>query len=420
LILTSRYSGEGCDLFAAGPANEAFSGTGKNLKGPSMKFACCSGPLVVALVIFSLEPLAKAQQSPARSESRTQLVQEEASAERTVDLDILIQSQPVYRVKAQEWGRALQDLGFTPQFRQPKPGEETRVEDIDEDGKLSVRVVCGMSPDGSIRVGNRKFTIADTEQLKGFLNELAQFGAEGPPDKTPRWGMTDVQLQDFLKLLSEPVTEQTRLQSPLVTVESLGLPAGVRMRFADEARESALGLRPPTAPESMDLIGYSKGTAVAIVLAQYGLGFRPHRVAADSYEIEIDLGGEANNLWPVGWKTQETTAVTLPAYLKSIPVDVENADISALLQVVSDRLKLPVYRSSFALAAAGRDLDELTYTRKKDKVSPSRLLSAIGDKHQLGFDVRVDEAGKLFLWATTSEDSSAFRTRFAHVKQKTP
>ena len=386
-----------------------------------MDFSPCSGRLILAIVFLILAPTAKAQQggvknSPAERTSEA----DESIASRTVDLDILIQSQPVYRVKAQEWGRAFQDLGFTPQFRQPKPGEETRVEDIDEDGRLSVRVVCGMSPDGSIRVRNRKFTIADTEQLKAFLNELAAYGAEGPPDQTPRWGMTDAQLQEFTQLMSEPVTGETSLQSPLVTVESIGLPAGVRMKFADRARESALGRRPESAPESISLIGYSKGAAISVVLAQYGLGFRPHRVAANSYEVEIDLGSESDNLWPVGWKTQETTAVTLPSYLKSIPVDVENAEINTLLQVVSDRLKLPVYRSTFALAAAGRDLDELTYTRKKDKVSPSRLLSAIGDKHQLGFDVRVDESGKLFLWATTSEDSTAFRTRFAHVKQKSP
>lgn len=406
---------------APGLAYRAFQGLSATPKGSSMKLVPCFGQVVPAILILNLVASATAQQTTIRNRPPEQSSETaENFTPRTVDLDILIQSQPVYRVKAQEWGRALQDLGFTPQFRLPKPGEETRVEDIDEDGRLSVRVVCGMSPDGSIRVGNRKFTIADTEQLKAFLSELEAYGAEGPPDKTPRWGMTEAQLLDFLKLMSEPVTEATMLQSPLVTVEAMGLPEGVRMKFADDARETALGSRPRTAPESLDLAGYSKGAAIAIVLAQYGLGFRPQRVSADSYEIEIDRGNESDNLWPVGWKTQETTAVTLPAYLKSIPVDVEDADINTLLQVVSDRLKLPVFRATFALAASGRDLDELTYTRKKDKVSPTRLLSAIGDKHQLGFDIRVDEAGKLFLWTTTSADSAAFRTRFAHVKQKTP
>ncbi len=342
----------------------------------------------------------------------------DAAKPRQVALDVLIQAQPSYRIKAQEWGRAFQELGYTPQFRQPKPGEEIRVENVDKDGSESVHIVAGMSVDGTIRIGKRKFTIADAKDLKALLDELAEFGAGGPPEKSPTWGMTAEQLLEVTQLFSDPVKDDILLNSPVITIESIGLPANVRMKFTDAARLRALGRRPESAPNSLNLIGYSKGTAIAMVLAQYGLGFRPQRIAANSYEIEIDNGNEASNFWPVGWKTQETTAVVLPAYLKSIPVDVEDAEVSALMQVVSERLKVPVFRSTFSLASSGKDLDVLTYTRKNDKVSPSRLLTSIGDKLQLGFDIRVDESGKLFLWATTSEESAAFKNRFAHVKQK--
>jgi len=380
----------------------------------------CARCVVFLAAVMGLSPSGLAQQPSGTiaSAKPSRADQEDKPVARTLDLDVLIQPQPVYRVKAQEWGRGLQDTGYTPQFRQPKPGEETGVRDLETDGRLSVIVVFGMSPDGSIRIGNKKFTLANIKELEAFLDEQVAYGAGGPPDKSPLWGMTDEQLLELTRLLAEPVHGAVEIQSPLITVESLGLPPNVRLTFADAAREKSLAGRPSFAPETIDLDGYSKGTAVAIVLAQYGLGFRPRRIAANSYEIEIDGGDESDNLWPAGWKTQETTAVTLPVYLKSIPVDVEDAEVSQLLQVVSDRLKIPVYRSSFALTSAGRDLDTLTYTRKNDKVSPSRLLTSIGDKLQLGFDVRVDEGGKLFLWATTSEESMAFRTRFAHVKQK--
>jgi hypothetical protein len=335
-----------------------------------------------------------------------------------VELDVLIQSQPSYRIKAQEWGRAFQDVGYTPQFRLPKPGEETRIEDLEIDGTPAVRIVCGMSADGTLRVANKRFTMARTQDLKAFLDELAQYGTGGPPEKDPNWGMSNEQLLELTRVLSQPVTEPIVLKSPLITIESIGLPEGIRMTFADSAREKALARRPDWLPETFEANGLSKGTAIAIVLAHYGLGFRPHRIAAMSYEIEVTEGDETSNLWPIGWKTRETTAVTLPAYLKPIPVDVEDAEVTALLDVVSERLKIPYYKSQFELMAADKDLDLLTYTRKDDKVSPSKLLSAIGDKLHLGFDIRVDEAGKLFLWATTSEQSTAFRTRFAHIKQQ--
>ena len=335
---------------------------------------------------------------------------------RTVELDVLIQSAPNYRIKAQEWGRLLQELGYTPKFRQPKPGEELRIEDIVQGDRVSVHIVCGMSADGSIRIGRQKFTLADANKLRTFLDELRDYGSGGPPERNPTWGMTEKQLLEVMKLLSEPIAE-VRLESPLVAVESLGLPEGVKLTFADSARERALGRRPESAPEELDLKGCSKGSGMAILLAQYGLGFRPQRIAANRYELQIDVGGETNNLWPAGWKTQETVAKVLPAYLKSIKVDVKDTEISTLLEVLSERLKIPVFQSSFELNSAGKNLDELTYSRDETKIAPSRLLTSIGDKLQLGFDVRVDEGGKLFLWATTAEESAAFRARFAHVKQ---
>jgi hypothetical protein len=275
-----------------------------------------------------------------------------------------------------------------------------------------------MASDGSIKIGNRKFSVADLKSLTDQLDQLATFGAGGPPAKNPKWGLTGDQLLEITQILKEPVAQEVVLQSPVVTLESLGLPAGIRMTFTDAAREVALGRRPDSAPETLNLNGFSKGTAIAIVLAQYGLGFRPQRIAAGQYHMEIDTGNESSNLWPAGWKTQESTAVVLPVYLKSIPVDVEDAEVSAVLEVVADKLEIPVQMSSLALSVKGLDPDVLTYTRKADRVSPARLLTAIGDKLELGFDVRVDEGGKLFLWVTTKDESTAFRTRFAHVQQK--
>ncbi|MFO1001378.1 MAG: hypothetical protein U0936_13620 [Planctomycetaceae bacterium] len=374
---------------------------------------------LVLVWALSISQVAVGQQGglPSKNLTESDRTEPESPVVRNVELDVLIHAAPSYRVKAQEWGRLFQELGYTPKFRSPKPGEEIRVEDVVDGDYVSVKIVCGMSQDGSIRIGQQKFTLDDSAKLRSYLDELRNYGSGGPPERNPTWGMSEEQLMEIMKLLSEPVTGVVQLQSPLVAVESLGLPEGVKLTFADSARERAFGRRPASAPEELDLKGCSKGSGIAILLSQYGLGFRPLRIAANRFELQIDAGGESNNLWPTGWKTQETVSRVLPAYLKSIPVDVQDAEISALLNVVSERLKVPVFQSSFELASAGKNLDELTYSRSEKKIAPSRLLTSIGDKHQLGFDVRVDEGGKMFLWATTAAESNAFRVRFAHVKQ---
>lgn len=371
--------------------------------------------MVSCSLVTSSRAQGLAQKSPAPA---TGDAEPAVPPKKPLDLEVLIQNQPAYRVKAQDWGRVLQEAGYTPKFRPPKLGEEVRVEDVNDDGRITVHVVGGMAADGSIRIGDRSFTVGNLKAFTDLLDELATYGAGGPPTKNPKWGLTEDQLLEVTQLLLEPVAAEIVLETPVVTVESLGLPAGVRMTFTEAARETALSQRPDTAPETLDLNGFSKGTAIAILLAQYGLGFRPQRISAGHYNIEIDAGNESGNLWPAGWKARESTAAVLPAYLKSIPVDVEDAPVSAVLEVVADRLSIPVQTSSLALASKGLNLEVLTYTRKADRVSPARLLTAIGDKLDLGFDVRVDEGGKMFLWVTTKVESAAFRTRFAHIQQK--
>ena len=346
-------------------------------------------------------------------------VDETDSVRRTLDVEVLIQSQTSFRIKAQEWGRVLQDLGYGVKFREARAGESPGVEDRDQGDLRSTRVVAAMAPDGSIRIANHQFTVDNPKPLTLLLEEIRRYGASGPPNASPTWGLTDEQFREVTQLLGPPVENSVELQSPVLAIESIGLPDNMRMKFTDASRTLALGRRPESAPESLELQTFSKGSAIAIVLAQYGLGFRPKFVAPGQYDLEIDGGNEANNLWPIGWKPEQSFSEILPAYFKAIPLDVEDVEVEKLVGAVAEKMQLPFFSSAHALNEKGLQINSLKYTRKDDRISPSRLLTAVGDKLELGFDVRVDEAGKMFLWVTTEDNAAAFRHRFAHVKAKT-
>ena len=337
---------------------------------------------------------------------------------RTLDVEVLIQSQPSYRIRSQEWGRVFQDLGYSVKFREPRAGEAARIEDLDREDFLATRVVAAMAADGSIRIGKQKFDIESTKRLTEALDEIQRHGAKGPPDSSPTWGLTDEQFKEVTQLLGVPVENPVELQSSILAVESIGLPANMRMKFTEASRQQALAQRPESAPDTIELQGFTKGSAIAIVLAQYGLGFRPRYVAPGQYDMEIDRGNESNNLWPIGWKPEQSFSEILPTYLRAIPLDVEDVEVNALVGAVSEKIGVAHFSSAYALTAKGLDINTLKYTRKDDRISPARLLTAVGDKLELGFDVRVDEAGKMFLWVTTSDDAKAFRHRFATVIQK--
>ncbi len=343
---------------------------------------------------------------------------EPAPPRRTLEVEVLIQSQPSYRINAQEWGRVFQQLGYSVKFREPRGGESPRIEDLDRDDILSTRIVAAMAADGTIRVGKQKFDTETTQPLILALEEIRKHGAKGPPDSSSTWGLTDDQFKEVVQLLAAPVENSVELQSSILAIESIGLPGNMKMKFTDAARDQALEKKPDAALETIELKGFTKGSAIAIVLAQYGLGFRPRYVAPGNFDIEIDRGNESSNMWPVGWKPEQSFSEILPAYFRAIPLDVEDVSIDALVGAISEKIAVPHFSSASTLNAHGLDIKTLKYTRKNDRISPARLLTAIGDKMHLGFDVRVDEAGKMFLWVTTADDAAAYRNRFAHVKPK--
>jgi len=334
---------------------------------------------------------------------------------RSLVLEVLIQPSPIYRVRAQEWGRELQELGYAPRFREPVAGEKMRVEQQLKDGRDVVFIVGGMTKEGGLTLGNRTFAVADMKQLSRFLDDIRTYGPGGAPAGNPRWGLTEEQFQDFVKLVAEPIEGDVSLGSAAAAVGSLKLPETITVIFAEEAFQASLQPRPETAPETLTLNGLTKGTALSVVLAQYGMGYRPILGRADRYTVEIVMGDESSNLWPTGWKTAEATADVLPAWLKSIPFDVEDADVASVIEAVADKLEIPLVVSSHSIQRDGQSLDDLLYSRS-GKLSPFGILRGLSDKFELGFDVRADEAGKLFLWATSSRDAAAFNKRFAHIR----
>ncbi len=338
-----------------------------------------------------------------------------ATPDRVLALEVLIQPQARDRIRAQEWGRLLQELGYSPRFRVPAVGEKQRLEEESANGRLRLLAVGGLQADGSIELGGRRFTLSDGPVLDQFLQDLRKHGSGGPAAGNPRWGLSDEQFLAFSRLLLETVEESVELGSPAETVRQLRLPMELSIVFADEVLQSSLQPRPEGAPEELELSGVSRGTALAIALSQYGMGFRPVLTKQGKYVAEIRAGGEADNLWPVGWKTLEPMPEVLPAWLKSIPFSIEDADLASLVEAVSGKLEIPAYSSALALRTAGRSLDELTWSRS-GKLSPFAMLRTVGEKFELGFDVRADEAGRLFLWVTTRQQADAFARRFAHIR----
>ncbi|MCA9062044.1 MAG: hypothetical protein KDA96_03270 [Planctomycetaceae bacterium] len=331
-----------------------------------------------------------------------------------LDIEILVQPFPVYGLKSQEWGRELQKSRYIPRFRDARPGERLVIENVDRNSKRVVHVVGGMDRDGNISIGDQTYELQNAEQLIARFDELAKWGAGGRPTDRPQWGLSAEQLEQIVSQLSAAVETPIPASSPVAAVDSLKLPERIRVTWTDAAREHLQTLKPVADAGEIEMNGLSTGTSLAIALAQFGLGFRPLVMPAGDVELQVDVGNEHSNLWPVGWTTKEPLGDVAPTYFRGTDVgELKDVALTGLFQIAAERLQLPHYYSEYELQAGGIDVQKLTYSRKAGRVSMFRLLTYAGAQFRLGIDLRVDEAGHGFLWVTTHDESLAFRKRFA-------
>ena len=334
-----------------------------------------------------------------------------------LQIEIITEPQPSFQLNARQWAEAMQKLEQRATFRQGRNGDRTTVEDAEVGRDKVVKIVGILNRDGSITFRGQRFQLNDLEPMKAWLAKLEKYGAAGPPNENPTWGLSEEQYSDLLKLLGKAVDVPVDLSGPMAAVDSLKLPAAFSYRFTDEARKLAFSKAAQIGDETIDFVGLSKGTSLAIALAQFGLGFRALPNPAGGFFIEIDAGGEDSNMYPIGWVNKTPITVAVPALAKSVPVDLVDAQLDGLIELIAQKLTLRHLYSAARLQAEGIDPTVIKYSRKPEKLSPYSLMRNIGNSYKIGMDLRTDEAGTIFLWITTESEYKAFRKRFANVKQ---
>lgn len=333
----------------------------------------------------------------------------------SLEIEILIQPSPSARLYTQTWGKVFFDMQRRAVFRGGRNGEKTRLEESESAGRRTVLAVGIMNRNGSITFREQTFVSTQPQPLAAWLDKLERYGTSGPPNESATWGLDDEQFASVLKMLSEPVTGSVILRSPMEAIDSLQLPSAFRIQFTDAGRRRAFPPE-PLVTSTAEFTGLTKGSVLAAVLSRFGLGYRPKAGDRGKYVIEIDAGSESDNMYPVGWKNTEPITLVVPELAKSIPVDLEDAPLDALIDLIAQKLKRPHFYSTFELAAAGIDVTSIKYSRKPDKLTLYSLINIVAKTHHIGLSLRTDEAGSVFLWIATEEDEEAFRKRFAHVK----
>jgi hypothetical protein len=369
--------------------------------------------LVVSSVAFSLlTPLAFGQvlterpgpaskpgaKTPANTAAR------EKSSKTSLDVQLLVGNEGV-GLQAQRWLRVFEKLEIPLTVRSGDIAEKLSItEQSLGNGIRRVQLVGLLDRTGRLVFSDRSFTEADADKLAVWLTELREFGAQGSPTGKPVWGLSSDQFERLFRSLTPPVREELQGQPLAEAIAAFDLPRDFPLNFSDAAaaRIEAAGA---TAKVRHSFKGIANGTALAALLNEWGLGFRPQRSKTGALQLTIVTLQEATDVWPVGWPLTKKGAETAPVMFKLLPIELDEIELEAVLESVADVAKIPVLLDHHGLQAQRIDPAKAKVSHPRRHVSYNTMLKTVTGMARLQHDIRIDEAGRPLVWVSPIKKS---------------
>ena len=327
----------------------------------------------------------------------------QAAAAARVTLTLYIERSSVsVAMDQQKWSRVLTAAGFDSHTIRTGSGGKLDITTSGGGGSPVYQVTARLGGRNRIQLpGGASFGLGSTRGLANWVERLKENGPETITHGTTALGLSPRQLEKVQDDLSQVVFSKTAGERPEAVVQKIGKMLAHPLSYGTGA-DKALAADDPVRDE---VKGLSCGTALAAVLRPAGLVLRPRRTGT-KLEYLVAKPGDDANLWPVGWPSKGTLRNTVPALLERRQTQAGEFPVADALAELKDQIGVPFLYDHNALARHKIDLAKATVKLKARKTHQASLLRSILFKVKpvpLKHEVRIDEAGKPFLWITTSK-----------------
>jgi len=240
-----------------------------------------------------------------------------------------------------------------------------------------------------------RFKRRDAARLARWLDDLAQRGPNAPRESKSAFGLSPALFekiqQDAARSVGFSTREMVRREAVEQIRRRLSLPLQLepelaRLLEADKIAE--------------ELMPLSCGTSLACILRPMGLCLVP-RQRAGRLEYAVVEAKPGLEVWPVGWEPEKSRRDVAPAMFEFHNVNVSGVSATVALQAIAGRLKLPVLIDHNALARWGIEPDKAIVSHPQRRTTYGIALRKMLSQAGLKSELRVDEAGKPFLWVTS-------------------
>jgi hypothetical protein len=299
----------------------------------------------------------------------------------------------------QEWGPVFEKSGCAVRFREQLLDDQPEITEKVRGSLRMVNVIGELSRDGKLIFPGKSFSLDQGAKLAAWIKELETYGAQGSPDGQPVWGLTDQQFEDLYAELSKPVVAAVEGLEFQSAVKEMGLPNGYAFRLHESAIEQ---MKAPGAdhPLRHEVSGLSRGTALAIVLADYSLGFRPLRTPGGSIELVAEPLDAVVNPWPIGWPIEKDRPrnESAPGLFEQVEAGFEDVSLADVLSAVEQACGTRVIVDYHKCAKREIDPASLKVSLPKKKTAWILILRTVTAQARLTREVMADEAGTAFVY----------------------
>ncbi len=353
--------------------------------------------LISGLALFAIVDAADAQLGDVRRGPGSSAANQRPKRT-TVSVELFTGSEGV-GLHAQQWQQVFAKLGVSFRARRAIFKDKPEVRERMLGSTRQVTVVGRLDRSGQIVLPDRTFRRSDAAKLAEWIRELKTFGAKGSPEGKQLWGLDKVQFSSLYSALGAMLAADLEGLDLETALAKMQLPARYPLRITTTAR-GWLSTEFPRAPAHRhSLKGLSKGTALAIVLNDYGLGFRPLRTPEGTIELAVDPFTKTTDVWPIGW---EMAAIerrkAAPKMFQLVPVELEDVKLIDVLAAVSVKTDVPILIDHYRIAAKQIDLDNQRVSQKPSQVSWSLLIKRLANSAKLTREIKRDESGRPFVW----------------------
>ena len=317
------------------------------------------------------------------------------AADPPVEIEVIHEG-PRSILAPQEWAEILGRVGFARvSIRGRRSGDALGVKNIGSAQRPRYRVTAFLRNDKIVLPPSSQFSKRELGNIKAWMHQLQKGGTDASSSLQEPFGLSAAELDLVRQQMAGHVQITTKGKQRSEVIGQLV--AGQRFSVVIGGTIRQKLDRTQSVPE--ELAGLATGTALAALLRPAGLGLQP---SWDKATWSVVKKKADNQVWPVGWDSDQSAARTVPVLGKEVETQVVTLPLNTALDQLADRMGIQILLDY-------RELEKKSIN-PKDPVSMragrflySAVIRHLLRQHKLTFAVRLDDSAQPFLWVSTFE-----------------